>query len=91
MTSSVDASLAAVQAYATNLSQTIALARALVAAGRAIDLDGLDAQVGLLCAKALDLPPANGELIRADLTNLLGEVDALTGALTQAAEALVER
>lgn len=77
--------LGAVRAYASDLGQTVAMARALVESGRAIDLAGLDAQVGLLCAKALDLPPAEGRAVQADLMTLLGAMDALARALTRAA------
>jgi hypothetical protein len=70
-----------VRAGATCLRRTTALARTLAAAGRPIDLAGLDGQIGLVCARALDLPPEEGRIVRGDLQALLAEVDALTASL----------
>ncbi len=63
------------------LRRTTALARALADAGRPIDLAGLDGQVGLVCARALDLPPDEGRAMRVELQGLLDEVDALAAAM----------
>ncbi len=63
------------------LRRTVALARTLAAAGRPIDLAGLDGQVGLICARALDLPPQHGRAMRESLEALLVEVDGLAAAL----------
>ena len=41
-------------------------------------------QVGLVCAKALDLPPAEGRLMRGDLMALLARTEALSVALLHA-------
>ena len=71
-----------VRAAANALGRTAAMARALARSGRRIDLGGLDAQVGLLCVKALDLPQEQGCAIRTDLVLLLVELDALAGALS---------
>ncbi len=70
-----------VRAGAASLRRTTALARALAEAGRPIDLAGLDGQVGLVCARALDLPPDEGRAMRGDLQALLAEVDALANSL----------
>jgi len=48
--------LAELLAFADGVTQTLAVARRLIEAGRYVDLTGLEDQVGLLCAKALDLP-----------------------------------
>ncbi len=50
------AAIEAVRALADELTKMVGIARALVEAGREIDLTGFDRQVGLLCAKSLDLP-----------------------------------
>ena len=74
--------VSAVRALATELTRTIDLARELTELGRAIDLTGLDRQVGLLCAKSLDLPPDDGRRIRPRLIALSGSMEALSRALT---------
>ncbi len=72
-----------VSGLATGLTQTLALARALTDAGRRIDLAGLDGQVGLLCARALDLDPPEGHRARLALMGLRAELDALAAALSR--------
>lgn len=57
------------------------LAEGLAAAGRPVDLAGLDDRIGLLCAQALDLAPADGARLRGDLAALLRDLDALGVAL----------
>ena len=76
----------AVIAMSEELGRTIYVARVLVDHGRTIDLAGLDRGVGLLCAKALDLPPDSGRHVRAYLVVLLAEVDRLTEAIRTQAE-----
>jgi hypothetical protein len=46
-----------------------------------VDLSGLEGMVGLLCARVLDLPPAQGRGLRPLLASLLAELDELNGAL----------
>lgn len=53
------------------------LARGMVAAGRRVNLDGMDQMVGRLCARCLDLPPEEGRVLRPRLAELLCEIDAL--------------
>jgi len=60
---------------------TVSMAAGLTAGGRRVDLTGLDNAVGLLCAKTLDLPPAEGRAACAALLTLLTQVDALSLAL----------
>ncbi|HJS85210.1 MAG TPA: hypothetical protein VJ779_07090 [Acetobacteraceae bacterium] len=76
-----DTPLERVRAGIASLRRTASLARTLAGAGRPIDLTGLDGQVGLVCARALDLPPEEGRLVRSDLRALLAEVDALAASL----------
>jgi hypothetical protein len=59
------------------------LAEGVVAAGRKVDLTGLEDRIGLVCARALDLPPDEGARLRPDLVALLRDLDALAVALRQ--------
>jgi hypothetical protein len=72
------------RAFADGVTQTLGVARGLVEGGRSVDLAGLEDQVGLVCAKALDLPPAEGRTMRGELVALLARVDALSVALLHA-------
>ena len=76
-----DAPLATAGALADGVQATLRLARGLLEAGRQVDVAGLDRMVGLLCARALDLPPDHGRKIRPRLIELLTELDALGAAL----------
>ena len=71
----------AVVAMSEELGRTICVARVLVQHGRTVDLNGLDRGIGLLCAKALDLPSDAGRTVRPHLLILLAEADGLTAAL----------
>ncbi len=64
-----------------DLHDTVNLAAGLAAGGRRVDVAGLDRSVGLLCAKALDLPPVEGHAACALLFSLLDRIDALGVAL----------
>jgi hypothetical protein len=66
---------------ADGLARTITIARLLVENGRIVDMTGLDRGIGLLCAKALDLPPEAGRNLRPTLMMVLGEANTLTEAL----------
>ena len=72
---------AAVHALAEKLANTIGVARALAESGRPIDLTGIDQDIGLLCAKSLDLPPDEGRRMRPRLVALSGAMEALSRAL----------
>ncbi len=76
-----DEAFAAVLALKGGVQRTIGVTRALVAGGRMVDLTGLDRGVGLLCAKALDLPIDRGRDLQPHLVTLRLEVEALTQAL----------
>ena len=71
-----DASLSTAE-LAERVAGTLLLAAALAEAGRRLELEGLDRMVGLLCAQALDLPPALGHAFRPRLVGLLEDLDAL--------------
>ncbi len=61
----------------------IAVARALAESGRRLDLTGLDSQVGLLCARMLDLEPDEGRIARVELLRLRADLDALAAVLAR--------
>jgi hypothetical protein len=73
------------RSLAASACNTVRLSRALVAAKRQIDLAGLDGVVGLLCAKALDLPPEQGRSLGPDLAALMREIDRLRDLIADAA------
>ncbi len=66
---------------AGSLCNTVRLSNALAGARRHVDLAGLDATVGLLCAKALDLDPAQGRMLLPELSVILDELAMLSGTL----------
>jgi hypothetical protein len=75
-----EAPAAAVRALAQELTRLVDVARVLVDADRVVDLAGLDHQVGLLCAKTLDLPPDEGRRMRPRMIALLASVEGLSRA-----------
>jgi len=64
-------------AGARDLHGLLRVAQALVREGRAVELAGLEEQVGRLCAGVLDLPTEPGRRLRPDLITLLVELEAL--------------
>jgi hypothetical protein len=75
--------LAQVLGLAAQLRNTLGVARALVESGRRIDLAGLDNQVGLLCARMLDLEPDEGRIARVELIRLRADLDLLAAELAR--------
>jgi hypothetical protein len=73
--------LTATAALADGVAATLRVTRALVDSNRAVDLAGFDGMVGLLCARALDLPPEQGRVLRPRLVALRDDLDALAVAL----------
>ena len=73
--------LDAVRALAEQLTKMVTAAADLLRAGRHVDLAGLDTEVGLLCAKSLDLSPDEGRRVRPWLVGLSGGMEALSQAL----------
>jgi hypothetical protein len=59
------------------MAATLILARALLFAGHRIDLDGVEREIGDLCAETVALPRADGAVLRPALEHLLREVEAL--------------
>ncbi len=72
-----------VRAIGVNLGHMLRMTRALIAGGRRVDIAGLERQVGLLCARSLDLPPDDGRELRPMLIGLLTDLDALYTTLVQ--------
>jgi hypothetical protein len=71
------ATLAAVD----SMQGTLALARALVEAGREVDLTGLEREAERLCAALACLPEGSAPRLRAPLQGLTQELDRLAGTL----------
>jgi hypothetical protein len=78
------APLTDLRAFTDGVTHMLGVALSLVEVGRSVDLAGLEEQIGLLCAKALDLPPDEGRAIRIELIALLARVEALSVALRHA-------
>ena len=70
-----------VLALAEQTYRMVAVANAMVASGRRVDLAGLHHSAGLLCAKALDLHPAETGFARAEIVRLGAGLDALTASM----------
>ena len=68
---------------AARLTRTVAVARALTAAGRVVDLAGLEDGVGLLCAKTLDLDRPDARQILPALLELTAQIDGLRAYIVQ--------
>ena len=66
---------------AEELRRSLRLARALAGQNRPVDLAGMQDSIGLLCAKALDLDPAEGRTLRIALVALRMELDQLSIAM----------
>ena len=66
---------------AERLGRTAAVARALILAGRTVELAGIEDGVGLLCAKTLDLQRDEAREILPVLHALLAQLTSLTTAI----------
>lgn len=76
--------LAATLAAIETLHGTMAMARALVIAGREVDLAGLDGDAQRLCAAIACLPRESGQRLRLPLLELTEELDRLRRAFDAA-------
>jgi hypothetical protein len=63
------------------LGRTLGIARSLIRAGKQVDLTGLDAEMGFVCARMLDLPPEDGRALHPDLLALRAELESLSETL----------
>lgn len=76
--------LAATLAAIESLHGMMSVARALVAAGREVDLAGLDGEAQRLCAAVACLPRDSGQRLRIPLIELREELDRLRRAFEAA-------
>ena len=79
-----DAEFEAASAMAEAVARTLDVSTTLAAAGRTIDLGGLDNWIGRLTASSLDLEPADGRRMRPALAGLLRRLDKLDEAMGSA-------
>ena len=63
---------------ADRLTRTVSVARALVSAGRLIDLSGLEDGVGMLCAQTLDMDAVEARDMLGPMIELRAQIDSLT-------------
>jgi hypothetical protein len=70
--------VAATLAAIDSMQGTLTMARALVLAGREVDLAGLDREAARLCAAVACLPGDSGQALLASLMGLTREVDLLS-------------
>ena len=68
---------------AERISRSLAVARALIIAGRTVELAGIQDAIGMLCAKTLDLPSAQGRQMLPQLHELHAQIDSLSQAMHQ--------
>jgi hypothetical protein len=73
----------AVHAAIEAMGGTVLMARALLGAGRRIDLEGLDRDATALCAAVLALAAEQGRLLRPALEGLLRQVDDLAAEVAR--------
>ena len=60
---------------------TLTVARALIAAGRRVDLTGLDREIATVCAATMALPESEGRALRPLLVGLERDLGMLQAAL----------
>ena len=77
-------SAAAVAAAIAGLDGTLVVARALVEAGRRIDLDGLERDVVALCAAVMALDVRDARSLRPAIEALRHQVDSLAARIRAA-------
>lgn len=70
--------VAATLAAIDSLQGTLTMARALVLAGREVDLAGLDSEAARLCAAVACMPGDSGQALLPSLIGLAYELDALS-------------
>lgn len=75
--------VAATLAAIDSLQGTLAMARALVMAGRQVELEGLDREAARLCAAVACLPGDSGQVLIGSLVGLTREIDALSVCLPE--------
>ncbi len=71
-----EAPLCELSAFADTIIQTLRITRALLLSGRMVCLEGLDAQIGQLCARCLDLAHQDSGSLRMHLLAVRAELEA---------------
>jgi hypothetical protein len=71
----------AVEAIADQIGTTLRLTQAFIDSDRTVDLTGLQDMVGQLSARALDLDPDQGRILRPALIALLADLDGIAESL----------
>ena len=71
-----EAPLCELSAFADTIIQTLRITRALLLSGRMVCLEGLDSQIGQLCAKCLGLTQREATSLRMHLLAVRAELDA---------------
>ena len=61
--------------------RAMGIARAMIGAGRVLDLTGIDDGIGLLCAQVLDLPPQEGKAMLFQLEELRAQTDEVAARI----------
>ena len=79
-----DPAVRACLAALEGLQGTLQVARALVSAGRTVELDGLEQEAGRLCVAVATLPLGARPLLHPPLLSVLREVEALRAELAPA-------
>lgn len=74
---------AEVLALTDQTARMISVMQALVSSQRHVDIQGLQNHVGLLCAKALDLPPAKTGFLKLELKRLGSSLDVLHATMRE--------
>lgn len=74
---------AEVLAMADQTARMIAVTQAMVSSQRHVDIQGLQNHVGLLCAKALDLPPSRTGFLKLELQRLASSLDRLHATMRE--------
>lgn len=74
---------AEVLALSEQTGRMIAVAHALVVSQRHVDIQGLQDHLGLLCAKALDLPASKTGFLKLELKRLASGLDALNDSMRE--------
>jgi hypothetical protein len=72
-----------VLALSEQTTRMIAVAKALVLSQRHVDVQGLQNHIGLLCAKALDLPMSKTGFLKLELRRLVSELDSLNASMRE--------
>ncbi|MDP9095422.1 MAG: hypothetical protein M3N26_02505 [Pseudomonadota bacterium] len=64
-------------------ARLIAVTQTLISSQRHVDVQGLQDHVGLLCAKALDLPPSRTGFLKLELSRLASSLAVLHSTMRE--------